>query len=199
MAVSARKHTVPAEGETPRFEAINELGASVNDFIPVANVTERAQVIANLTAAGAPPSTARPVFVWRADAPTAVPVEFTTDGTTWTALAAQQSADVTTFGSGWTATNDTTHKPRVTRIGNRVFITGAVTRSTGSTGNLLTVPSAFQPPSTGTRFIGAVWSSAGTGGMLALSSGVVSVPAGYGNLGGTGSIVVPVIGNWTMD
>lgn len=163
-------------------------------IVPVPNVAVR-----DALAAAVSPSTTEPLIVRRADAAVAVAVEITTNGTDWTPLAAQQSAEVTTFGSGWVATNDTAHKPRVTRIGNRVFLTGAVTRSTGSTGNLLTVPAAFQPPSTSTRFIGAVWSSAGTGGMLALSSGVVSVPTGYGNLGGSGSIVVPVIGNWTMD
>jgi len=78
MAVSARKHTVPAEGETPRFEAINELGASINDIVPVANTTERAQLLADL---GWAPSAARPLYVHRAD--TSAALEYTTDGTNW--------------------------------------------------------------------------------------------------------------------
>ncbi|MGB2557724.1 hypothetical protein [Cellulosimicrobium cellulans] len=163
-------------------------------IVPVPNIAAR-----DALAAAMSPSTTEPLIVRRADAAVAVAVEITTNGTDWTPLAAQQSALVTTFGTGWTPTAGTEHQPRVTRLGNRVFITGAVTRSTGSTGDILTVPAAFQPPSTGTRFIGAVFASNATAGMLALSNGRVSVPTGYGTLTGVGTFALPVVGNWTMD
>lgn len=88
MATSPRKHTVPAEGETPRFEAFNELGASVNDIVPVANVTARAQLVSDLVAEGNGPTTARPLFVARGDANPGARIESTTDGTTWVKHAA---------------------------------------------------------------------------------------------------------------
>lgn len=69
MATSPRKHVVPAPGETPRRQVINDLAASINDFVPVANVTERAQLVADLTALDVGPSLARPLYVHRADAP----------------------------------------------------------------------------------------------------------------------------------
>ncbi|KZM34554.1 hypothetical protein [Oerskovia enterophila] len=71
MATSPRKHAVPAPGETPRRQVINDLAASINDFVPVANVTERAQLLADLAAQNPPfvPSPARPLLVYRADAP----------------------------------------------------------------------------------------------------------------------------------
>jgi hypothetical protein len=81
MAVSARKHIVPAAAETSRRQAINDLAASVNDIIPVANATERAQLVADVVAAGH--VWPRPLYVDRADAPAGAKLERTTDGTTW--------------------------------------------------------------------------------------------------------------------
>ncbi|EYR64278.1 hypothetical protein N866_13600 [Actinotalea ferrariae CF5-4] len=81
--IDARKHTAPAAGETPRRQAINDLSMSIRDVIPVANTTERAQLVSDLTAAGAAPSTTNPVSVYRADAPAGARVEWTDDDTTW--------------------------------------------------------------------------------------------------------------------
>ncbi|WP_353707598.1 hypothetical protein ABRQ22_17205 [Cellulosimicrobium sp. ES-005] len=64
MATSARKHTVPAPLETPRRQAINDALASVNDIVPVANATERAQLLVDL---GWTPSASRPLLIWRTD------------------------------------------------------------------------------------------------------------------------------------
>ncbi|GAA1404123.1 hypothetical protein [Oerskovia paurometabola] len=80
MATSVRKHVVPAPLETPRRQTINDLAASINDIIPVANVTARAQLLAEL---GWSPSPGRPLIVSRADAYAAVRVEMTTDGVNW--------------------------------------------------------------------------------------------------------------------
>lgn len=92
MAIDARKHVAPAGGETPRRQAINDLSLSINDVVPVANVTERAQLVADLTSAGAPPSSTRPLVVARADAFPGAALEVTQDGVTWYAIGA---------GSAW--------------------------------------------------------------------------------------------------
>lgn len=85
MATSARKHTVPAAGETPRRQAINDLAASINDIVPVQNQTARAQLLADVVAAGH--VWPRPLYVDRADAGPRGIIERTIDGTTWEALA----------------------------------------------------------------------------------------------------------------
>jgi hypothetical protein len=81
MAIDARKHVAPAAAETPRRQAINDLSLSIRDPIPVANVTERAQVLTDLTAAGVGPSVTNPVYFHRADLPPRARTEFTDDGT----------------------------------------------------------------------------------------------------------------------
>ena len=67
----ARGHDVPGELEAPDYRDTNRLSASINDFVPVANVTERAQLLADLAAQNPPyiPSPTRPLIVSRADAP----------------------------------------------------------------------------------------------------------------------------------
>lgn len=75
MATDVRRHTAPAAGETPRRQAFNDLSLSINDAVPVANTTERAQLVSDLTAISQAPSTSRPLLVYRADA---ARYEFTT-------------------------------------------------------------------------------------------------------------------------
>lgn len=99
MATSPRKHTVPAPGETPRRQSINDLAASINDVVPVANPTERAQLLADLAASTPPyvPSLARPLTIWRQDTRT---VE-KHDGTGWFDYSGIiRSRDVTITASG---------------------------------------------------------------------------------------------------
>lgn len=60
---------------------LRRMMASARTIVPVANATERAAVVSALVAAGTPPTAARPLFVYRADAP--FPLEWTEDGTTW--------------------------------------------------------------------------------------------------------------------
>src|SRR5690606_33152768 len=67
--IDARKHTAPHNDDTPRRQAINDLSLTVNDIVPVANTTERAQVVADLAAAGFPTGSGRPLYVHRMDAP----------------------------------------------------------------------------------------------------------------------------------
>lgn len=78
-----RRHTVPLPGEKPRRAAFDALSLSINDIIAVSNVTDRAQLVAALTAAGAAPAPDRPLYVHRQDAIDAARLESTVDGTTW--------------------------------------------------------------------------------------------------------------------
>lgn len=121
------------------------------------------------------------------------------NGTVWKRMSGEEtSADIATFSTGYTALTGA-HKPRVRKIGNLVQLFGAVTSSASSTANILTVPAAFQPPTAGTRFIGANIASTGTNVMLALQTGIVQVPAGYGTINVTTAQTIPVMGTWWMD
>ena len=67
MATSVREHIVPAEGETPKWEAVRDGIESVNDIVPVANATARAQLLTDLTGLGQAPTAARPLYVRQGD------------------------------------------------------------------------------------------------------------------------------------
>lgn len=135
MAVSARKHTVPAGGETPRRQAVNDLAASINDIVPVANATERTQLVTDLTAAGVGPSSARPLYVDRADAPAHSSIERTTDGTTWRSVALQGDTVDLSYVTGWQNYGDSSvGRPVLSQVGRRVsMLSGPVGRSSGTT------------------------------------------------------------------
>ena len=129
-------------------------------------------------------------------------------GSTWVAFPAESTADVATFGTGWSATDAAGHKPRVRSIGDLVLLTGAVTRTgSGAASNLLTIPAGFVPVSTATRFVGTSAVSGGSGGTsgvapLAMASGVLSIiaGAGYGSTVALGtSAIVPVTSMWWRD
>lgn len=78
MATSDRKHTVPAATDTPSRASLLAAFASINDVVPVADVTER-----STAATAIAPTASRPLFVWRADAAVGKEIEVTEDGTTW--------------------------------------------------------------------------------------------------------------------
>lgn len=87
MGTDIRKHTAPLAGETPSRQVINDLSLTVNDVIPIANTTARAQLVVDLTAAGFTPSQTKPLYVHRADAGAGLELEVSTDGTTWRTIA----------------------------------------------------------------------------------------------------------------
>lgn len=97
--IDLRKHEAFGPLEEPSRAALNALSLSTHDAVPVANATERAQLVADLTAAGFGPSPARPLRVYREDGPTVGRVEYTTDGTTWVTEGAGTGASVT-VGNG---------------------------------------------------------------------------------------------------
>jgi len=77
MATNARGHTVPSAGETPSRAAIFQSLMTVNDIVPVANATARAQKLLDLGS-----SAARPLIVRQSD----TGVYWEHDGTAWRAL-----------------------------------------------------------------------------------------------------------------
>ena len=50
--------------------------------------------------------------------------------------------EISTFATGWAAVS--ADKPRVRRVGNRVDLTGSLTRSAGELSNLFTIPTGFR-------------------------------------------------------
>lgn len=121
------------------------------------------------------------------------------NGTVWKRMSSEETtADIATFGTGWTALAGA-HKPRVRKVGNLCQLFGGVLSSASATASILTVPAAFQPPTTSTRFIGTVISSIASNATLALSGGVVSIPAGYGAINVATVQNLPILGSWWMD
>lgn len=80
----SRGHDVPGEQEPPDYRDTNRLSNSINDVIRVANITARAQLVADVVAAGH--VWPRPLYVHRDDGGPSGALERTIDGTTWTSL-----------------------------------------------------------------------------------------------------------------
>lgn len=79
--IDPRKHEAFGADETPSRAAFNRLSLSIRDVVPVANTTERGQVLADLTGAGFPPSVSNPLYVHRADANPSERLEVCDNGT----------------------------------------------------------------------------------------------------------------------
>jgi len=121
----------------------------------------------------------------------------TYNGTAWPP---EPFVNISTYGANWAATNTTNHQPRIRMDGNQCFLYGAVTAASGASGgSILTVPTAYQPPTASTRFVGAVIASNGQYTELALSAGVLSSVAGYGNLSVSSGVIIPLVCSWWMD
>lgn len=84
MALDPFRREIPPEhGVTPDWRAmIENFSASITAPVVVSNVTDRAQLVSDLAAAGWAPSSARPLYVHRVDRPG---IEWTADGSTWAA------------------------------------------------------------------------------------------------------------------
>lgn len=109
---------------------------------------------------------------------------------------------LTTLGSGWTATSG--HAPRIRRVGDRVDIFGAVTRTstTGSVSDLLTIPVGYRPAGAYINtFVGTVVSSGGQVVQLLVSgsSHLLSIPPGYSSATLGSGVVVPLLGSWYVN
>jgi hypothetical protein len=102
MTTDIRGHTVPVANDHPSRQGW-VLGPllSVRDPIPVANATARAALIVALAALSPAivPSTANPVFIFRADAAPGSEIEYTTNGTSWTTMATSAGSSIITPAS----------------------------------------------------------------------------------------------------
>lgn len=105
---------------------------------------------------------------------------------------------ITTFGAGWAGTAN--HTPRVRRVGDRVELAGALTRSgtSGAPTNLLTIPEGFRlAGGYGNYFIGTVTTSAAQACELFLFVGDHRIQIPYGIIGS--GVVVPLNGSWFVN
>lgn len=140
MALDVRKHKVPSGAEAPRRQAILDLGLSIRDVIPVANTTERAQMISDLTAAGVAPSATNPVLVYRADATAGFELEYTINGSTWRVLAATDRSTATsgiiTAASGWDIASQQGRKQDGTAYISVLFTRTGGTITVGTNGDI---------------------------------------------------------------
>lgn len=152
MATDARGHTVPAAADHPTRQALLTAMLSVKDPIPVADSTARATLISTLAALSPAivPSTSNPVFVFRADAATGANVEYTTDGSTWRAIYANDTGSVTAgivAGSGWSLAAASGYEGLSYRIKSGwVFVYGVVSKASWSASDTIaTLPAAAWP------------------------------------------------------
>lgn len=197
-AAPARSHLlttilVPASGGGAPTVIYNpQYSSSAGGAIPFNNTTELFAV----TNAG--PSQLASTL---SDSTNIAPTLWMWDGSNWQRLAqANATATISTFGTNWSA-GTSAQVPRVTMVGDQVFLTGTVLfgASGGSYANILTIPTAFQPPNGNTRFIGTSMTSTGLAFGLGLSTGVVGSVAGYstGSLGFSTRVTLNC--NWRMD
>ena len=94
-----------------------------------------------------------------------------------------------TLSTGWAAVNG--HTPRVCKVGQIVFLTGAVLRQGGGyTSNIATIPEGYRP--SGTKFIGAGVSSRGTHYELYINEKGILQCGGYENIGSGAGMVMPI-------
>lgn len=183
MATDIRKHVVPGAGDAPSRQALLDLGLSINDIVPVASTTERAQLVVDLTNTGRAPSLARPLIVFRTDATPGSELEVTSDGATWRAV--NKPTD-----SGWInitpASGFTTTDAQYRLKDGEVRVRGAIKRTAGvfPTGSYVTVftfPSASRPPVYG-RFALGGYTSPNPNGLIANVR-----PTGELEIGGMGA------------
>jgi len=112
------------------------------------------------------------------------------------------TAQITTFGTNWSPVVGAGFTPTVTRIGARVYLEGAVKLGASGSGgytNILTIPAAFQPPTTANRFVGNAINSVGVAMELVLVAGVLQDASGY-VIGSPGfSVNLPLHCSWTLN
>lgn len=105
--LNVRKHTVPlgTEQSVTRKTIFESFGLSINDVVPVANTTERSQLINGLNAAGVGPSATRPVIVLRGDAPGLHRVEWTNNGSDWRPVSGVLRFNSEASATAWATAN----------------------------------------------------------------------------------------------
>lgn len=121
-------------------------------------------------------------------------VNYVHDGTGWVPVSGGGTVTLTAFGANWNATSG--YEPFLVVDGEWRELIGAASRlAGGSLATILTIPTGHRP--TGNQFLGAHITSTGTFYELHLnSSGVLSVPTGYGNSTAPGAY--PLRSRWRV-
>lgn len=102
-----RKHVIPsgADKSFNRATIFESFGNSIHDVVPVANTTERSQLVTAMTNKGVGPSATNPLVVQRGDAPGLHRIEYTTDGTVWIPASGDLDFPTQDAADAWGATN----------------------------------------------------------------------------------------------
>lgn len=164
-------------------------------IIPVANATERAAVGGSLIAQGTAPSAARPFFVFRADAPAGLQLEYTTNGTLWYSQAASIETTVNlTLLNGWQTANGDT--PAVSRRSGMGAMSGTAYQSSTWNPLITTLPEGYRPARKVIRHVNAMNASNSDGprGFIEIntSGSVIMTPlSGAPGLSGTSWVFLP--------
>ena len=131
----------------------NAIGANTRVW-PVANIAGRAAKVTEIGASNI--TAAKPLIVWRADAPQGSNLEYTINGSVWHSYRSSDYPDDT----GWVdcevtpgisirtgdPSNLTRYRPQVRRIGKTVYFKGHFNPLTSSSPSaLFTVPAGFEP------------------------------------------------------
>ena len=94
-----------------------------------------------------------------------------------------------TMSTGWAPVNG--HAPKVCRVGQIIFLTGAVLRQAGGAyNNIATIPPGYRPSTT--QFIGSGVASSGGGYELYTDQSGVLMCASYESAGSKAGIVLPL-------
>lgn len=203
---NARKHVIPTgtEASFSRATIFTTFGNSIRDVVPVANTTERTSVVSALNTAGQGPTSARPLVIYRHDAPGLHRLEYTVDGTVFLPasgvlrFATKSAADTwATSNSGYLSVGDVCFVANVRHRWDgaawRPRILGQVVRSTTAT----TFPSSgYTNVSTNT-----LWSASIANGIDAYNNGWTIPATGrywvtY-EIRATGSFLAGVAKNYT--
>ncbi|WP_194521981.1 hypothetical protein [Cellulosimicrobium sp. JZ28] len=169
--------------------------------VPVRDKAERNAYATAFTGAGGIVSALSPLWVIRADAGEGREFEYTVDGTNWRTVPAERVVKIapSEISSGWAPTAGSQYTPFLMRSGNSITMHGALSRSGGAAGSLLTVREGFRPGSPGSTFVGTTATSSGYVGALLLTgnSGNLSLPGAYGSGTLANTAVVPLVAHWT--
>lgn len=158
------KNGLPLYQETdlisPFAPVLNAISTSVSAAFdantriwPVTNTSTRAALVTKIGVANI--SSAKPLFVWRADAASGQNLEYTKNGTTWYVY---KSTEDTSDDSGWvnvTLLNNATSRPdmpfvpSVRRVGKTVHFRGhfaPASVTTGASTQIFQIPVGYRPP-----------------------------------------------------
>lgn len=175
---NARGHVTPdgLDVSVSRGTIFDAFGNSIRDIPSVANTTARAQLVSDLTDEGQAPSSTKPLYVYRADAPGLHRIEYTSDGSVWVPTSGVLRFSDNTARDSWTTSN-----AGLLSVGDRCLSNGVEFRWDGD---------SWEPPVSGTPVLVSTFGTAVAAGSVAppmvwaigdtcFISGTVVVSTGY--------------------